>query len=94
MKPLSALVIDDSASDRELLRRSLTGAGYAVAEASDGRSGMATLLESPPDVVVVDGRMGSSERIRARSAAGARFWTTPLPPSHSRPRSTIGPRRR
>jgi CheY-like chemotaxis protein len=54
MKPLSALVIDDSASDRELLRRSLTGAGYSVAEASDGRSGMVTLLEAAPDVVVVD----------------------------------------
>ena len=48
------LVIDDEAPIRLLCRVNLEAEGMTVAEAPDGRSGLARAREEPPDVVLLD----------------------------------------
>jgi adenylate cyclase len=48
------LVVEDDQPSRDVLRQMLTRAGYAVAEATNGREGLARLEESPVDLVLLD----------------------------------------
>jgi len=48
------LVVEDSPVTRALLVRTLSRAGFAVSEATDGAAGALAALSSPPDVVVTD----------------------------------------
>lgn len=48
------LVVDDDEKITSLLRRSLTFEGYDVLTAQDGRAGLQTMLETEPDLVVLD----------------------------------------
>ena len=48
------LVIEDDSAVRELLRRVLTRAGYAVREAADGQQGIHSYRTSPADLVITD----------------------------------------
>ncbi|HEY1494459.1 MAG TPA: response regulator [Candidatus Solibacter sp.] len=48
------LVIDDDAAVSALLRRVLSGAGYRVLVAADGKRGMAVLEQQPVDLVITD----------------------------------------
>lgn len=50
----TALVVDDDASTRTLMRRMLEDAGWAVTEAENGLAGVAALERSVPTVVVLD----------------------------------------
>lgn len=50
----SVLVVDDAANIRELVALYFTAAGFVVREAADGSSGLASALEDPPDVVLLD----------------------------------------
>jgi two-component system KDP operon response regulator KdpE len=47
-------VIDDEPMVRGQLRRSLSQHGYAVHEAEDGRSALAQLTSTNPDVIILD----------------------------------------
>jgi DNA-binding response OmpR family regulator len=64
------LVVDDDPSMRDLLRGMLERAGYEVAEAEDGRSGLRDLYAAAPDLVILDINMpdldgwATLERIR------------------------------
>ena len=51
------LVIDDEASISELIREVLTGHGYSVKTAANGREGIRLLSESKFDLIVTDMRM-------------------------------------
>lgn len=51
-KPI--LTVDDSPSMRMLLRASLTSAGYAVAEAEDGRAALDWLATNDAALVITD----------------------------------------
>jgi DNA-binding response OmpR family regulator len=53
-EPARLLVVDDDADIRGLLRDVLGRAGYAVDEATDGRSALRRLFESPPALVILD----------------------------------------
>jgi CheY-like chemotaxis protein len=53
-RPCKVLIVDDEALVRAQLRRSLELRGYVVAEAADGRSGLAAVAEERPDVVILD----------------------------------------
>lgn len=65
-----ALVIDDSRAMRMMLRRMLVSLGFEVAEADDGRAGLAALAAgAPPDVVLVDWHMPEMEGIDFVAAA-------------------------
>ncbi|MDZ7292161.1 MAG: PAS domain S-box protein [candidate division KSB1 bacterium] len=48
------LVIEDDASERELLRKVLTDAGYDFVEASSGEEGLRVIMEKKPDLVLLD----------------------------------------
>lgn len=48
------LAVDDSASMRQMLRMTLTGAGYKVTEAEDGARGLAAAKAATPDLVLTD----------------------------------------
>ncbi|HWQ15669.1 MAG TPA: response regulator [Roseiflexaceae bacterium] len=52
-RPL-VLVVEDNPTTRKLLRVALAGAGYAVAEAADGRSALALASERAPDLILQD----------------------------------------
>ncbi len=72
------VIIDDDATNRALLSTLLSAVGFAVAEASDGPEGLATLADSPADLVLLDLRFQSgpdgreiAREIRARYGGAA-----------------------
>ena len=48
------LVVEDQEDLRGVLRDLLTGSGYDVAEAADGRDGVAKALSERPDLILMD----------------------------------------
>jgi two-component system chemotaxis response regulator CheY len=50
----TVLSVDDSPSVRQMVRLTLSGAGYQVIEAGDGREGLAKAHGAAVDVVVTD----------------------------------------
>jgi CheY-like chemotaxis protein len=68
------LCIDDDASFSELLRRYLTGYPALVLSATSGRQGIEQILQSPPDIVILDVMMAgldgweTLQRIRTHPA--------------------------
>ena len=48
------LSVDDSASMRQMIKLTLTGAGYTVVEAVDGRDGLTKAKAGPVDMVLTD----------------------------------------
>lgn len=69
--PAHILVIDDDWINRELMQTVLKRAGYTVQTCSTGERGLQVVAETPPDMVIVDLRLGDMnglevvERIRA-----------------------------
>jgi DNA-binding NarL/FixJ family response regulator len=50
-----AVIIDDSSDMREVLRHALSRGGYdVIGEAADGATGISTVRETEPDVVMLD----------------------------------------
>ncbi len=62
------LVIDDEESIRKMLRVCLEGAGYGVTLAPTGETGVAAAKRSPPDVALVDLRLGGMDGIAVTRA--------------------------
>jgi len=54
---VSALVVDDVADNRELLKRMLETVGVNVSSARNGKKALEEILISPPDIVFMDVRM-------------------------------------
>ncbi len=69
-----ALVVDDNATNRKLLRRLLGRWGLAVSEAADGPSALATLEREDPtcDVVLLDYQMPGMDGLQLAAAIQAR----------------------
>ena len=53
----SVLIVDDSASVRNQLRRALEADGFTVSEAENGQRGLETCRETPMDLLIVDVNM-------------------------------------
>ncbi|HVK80398.1 MAG TPA: response regulator [Verrucomicrobiae bacterium] len=51
------LVCDDNDTGRALMKRMLRARGYLVEEASEGRSAIAAIERSPPDLLLLDLRL-------------------------------------
>jgi NtrC-family two-component system response regulator AlgB len=65
---LRVLVIDDEESIRKMLRVCLEGAGYRVTLAPTGEAGVAAAKRSPPDIALVDLRLGGMDGIAVTRA--------------------------
>jgi two-component system, chemotaxis family, chemotaxis protein CheY len=50
----TVLSVDDSASIRQMVKLTLSGAGYEVVQAGDGAEGLAKAQSTPVDLVVTD----------------------------------------
>jgi signal transduction histidine kinase/CheY-like chemotaxis protein len=50
----SALVVEDDAASREMVRRMLESEGWRVTEAHNGREALEKLTENPPGIVLLD----------------------------------------
>ncbi len=62
------LVVDDDASIRTLLRVCLEGAGYRVTVVDSGEAAIASTRRSPPDLALVDLRLGEMDGIATTTA--------------------------
>lgn len=60
---MRALVIEDEAALRQMMRRMLESAGYEVMEAENGRVGVEAFRKQPADVVITDVIMPHKEGI-------------------------------
>lgn len=71
------MAVDDSATIRELLRDTLTAAGYVVVTAVDGSDALAKMVREPCDMLVTDLNMPKIDGIDLVSAVrkmpGRRF---------------------
>ncbi len=63
MSPMDVLVVDDETSIRSSLAAWLTGEGYAVVMAEDGKSAMAALERAMPDLVLLDIQLPDTDGI-------------------------------
>jgi two-component system, OmpR family, response regulator MprA len=54
MSPVAVLLVDDDASIRRMLERTLAAEGYDVAAVADGGSALAAVERSVPDAIVLD----------------------------------------
>ncbi|HET9958147.1 MAG TPA: response regulator [Polyangiaceae bacterium] len=52
--PKTALVVDDSASMRQMISYVLTQAGFVVAEGADGKQGLSKLESQKFDIIITD----------------------------------------
>ena len=50
----TVLVVEDDASTRELVRRTLEREGWQVREAEDGRAGLGWVVQDPPELILLD----------------------------------------
>jgi CheY-like chemotaxis protein len=50
----SVLIVDDDASARDVLRRTLESAGWSVAEADNGRAALERVASAPPALILLD----------------------------------------
>jgi two-component system chemotaxis response regulator CheY len=59
----SIMIVDDSASTREVLTSALTGAGYMVTECCDGRDALSKLNGQKVDLIISDVYMPNMDGI-------------------------------
>ena len=74
------MTVDDSASMRQMIKFTLTQAGYTVMEACDGRDAMTKLAGTVPDMLITDLNMPNMDGIELiRQARGlAKMKYTPI----------------
>jgi two-component system, OmpR family, response regulator MprA len=75
MSPVAVLLVDDDASIRRMLERTLAAEGYEVAAVADGGAALAAVERSVPDAIVLDVAMPGldglsvTRRLRAKGLA-------------------------
>lgn len=79
VSPARVLVVDDSATNRQLLRLLLGELGLEVAEAPDGLSALAQMAAAPPDLVLLDLLMPGMDGRQVLAALKADPATQRLP---------------
>ncbi len=75
----SILIIEDDASVRTLLEKSLSAKGYRVSCCNDGLAGLAALEESKPDLIIADIMMPRLDGMTFVKAIKAHDETRPIP---------------
>lgn len=72
------LLIDDQATSRLLVSSALTGAGYKVSEAEEGKEGLRKIKEEQPDLVILDASMPGQSGFEVAERLRADGDTTPI----------------
>jgi len=71
------MIVDDSASVRQMVSNTLTDGGYDVVEATDGQNALETFKQAPADLVISDLNMPVMDGIelvrQLRGLPGYRF---------------------
>ncbi len=75
--PLKVLIVDDEPPIRKLLRLGLSTQGYDILDASNGKTALA-LLESKPDLVILDLGLPDMQGLDLLAAIRARNETVPI----------------
>ena len=78
MQGPSVLLVDDDASIRRMLERTLVADGYAVATVADGGAALAAVERSLPDVVVLDVAMPGLDGLAVTRRLRAKALTVPI----------------
>ncbi|HZP39309.1 MAG TPA: response regulator [Methylomirabilota bacterium] len=78
MPPKKILVIDDEPEVRQLMEHFLTGKGFEVRVAENGRTGLATLETFCPDVVLLDMHMPELDGIGTLNELSRRWPALPV----------------
>jgi signal transduction histidine kinase len=73
------LIVEDHASLREAIRRTLEGAGYAMMPCGDGVEALRVMEETPPDLIVADILMPKMDGYDFYHAVRARSEWTSIP---------------
>lgn len=71
------LVIEDDGPSREVIARTLSGAGYEVLQATDGSEGLLLWQRERPDLIVTDLHMPNVDGLEAIMAL--RTWGVTIP---------------
>ena len=74
----SLLVVDDDASIRRMLDRTLTAAGYEVALAADGGQALVAVERAAPDLIVLDVAMPGVDGLAVLRRLRGRGLATPV----------------
>ena len=72
------MIIDDDDQVREMLRRMLEYAGYAVQEAGDGDEGLRRLEDRPVDLVITDILMPNKEGLETIMTIRREYPSVPV----------------
>lgn len=72
------LIIDDDETIRSVFKRFLTGKGYDVAVAADGRQGLRQIEEAPVDLVITDIMMPETDGLEVVMAIRGKEGSLPV----------------
>src|SRR6195952_3101740 len=78
MPPASILVAEDQTDIRDLLVMNLKSAGYAVESVADGPAALASEIERPSDLLVLDLMMPGLDGLEVTKALRARGRSAPI----------------
>ena len=78
MPPKKILVVDDEPEVRKLMEHFLTGKGFEVCVAENGRLGLATLETFKPDLVLLDMHMPELDGAGTLREVARRWPTLPV----------------
>jgi two-component system response regulator MprA len=78
MSPPSVLLVDDDASIRRMLERTLGAEGYAVTAAPDGGAALVAVERALPDVIVLDVTMPGLDGVAVTRRLRAKALTVPI----------------
>ena len=73
----TVLVADDDAATIDLLTEVLTDEGYQVRRATTGKAALAAILTAPPDLALIDLRLGTMSGLEVIQVA--RAWSFAMP---------------
>ena len=78
--PKRIVIIDDSANDLAVVRRTLERRGYEVTPAHSGEEGLRLAAQNPPDAIIVDYRMPAMDgfEVSRRIKADPQLQTIPV----------------
>lgn len=79
MKPITILIVEDNAMNRDMLSRRLSRRGFDIVMAEDGRQALDQVAAENPDVVLMDMSLPVMDGYQATGALKANKATAGIP---------------